>query len=94
MDGVDGVDGVEDVEDVESQVLAPVEGEQEEQQAPPQVITYGGEDGENGGALPSRQRFNENGSSSSAFRRGKGERLAGPRPRRRSVWLPQRCGDP
>ncbi|XP_029698663.1 acyl-CoA-binding domain-containing protein 5A [Takifugu rubripes] len=70
------------LEDVESQVLAPVEesqGEQEfqeEQQVPPQVITYGGEDGENG-ALPSRQRFNENGSSSSAFRRGKGSKSPG-----------------
>lgn len=63
------------LENEENQVLAPAE--QEDQQATPQVIMYGGEDGENGGAMLSRQRFNADGSGSSAVRRGKGETIAG-----------------
>lgn len=74
------------LDDEESQVLAPVKESgaerevQEDHQAPPQVVRCGGEDGENGGAMPPRQRFNAEGSSSSAVRRGRGETLAGLRP--------------
>lgn len=50
---------------------------QEEHRAPPQAVRYGGEDGENSGAMPPRQRFNADGSSSSGVRRGRGETLAG-----------------
>lgn len=67
----------------QNQVLAPVEESRAEQEfqedrgAPPEAVTCGGEDGESGGAMPTRQRFNADGSSSSAVRRGRGETLAG-----------------
>lgn len=71
------------LDDEENQVLAPAEDSraeqefQEDHRAPLQVIRCGGEDGENGGAMAPRQRFNAEGSSSSMVRRGRGEPLAG-----------------
>lgn len=69
-------------EEEQNQGLGPVEESRAEQEfqedcgAPPQAVTCGGEDGENGGAMVPRQRFNADGSSSSAVRRGRGETLA------------------
>lgn len=85
------------LDDEENQVLAPVEESraeqefQEDDRAPPQVVRCGGEDGENGGAVAPRQRFNADGSSSSVVRRGRGETLAGLCLRPSSSRSPQRC---
>lgn len=83
------------LDDEENQVSAPVEESraeqefQEDDRAPPQVVRCGGEDGENGGAMAPRQRFNADGSSSSVVRRGRGETLAGLRLRPSSSRSPQ-----
>ncbi|KAM9337678.1 acyl-CoA-binding domain-containing protein 5A [Symphorus nematophorus] len=74
---------LDDLDEEENHVLPPLEEpqatqqHQEEVHGPPQVITCGGEDGENGGAMTQRQRLNADMKDGSVVRKGRGSRSPG-----------------